>query len=60
MKSPITGKKMDILSEVRRIDFNGKIIEVLFYYYICVDSGERFTSTLMDEINRIYNQQDLS
>lgn len=55
MKSPITGKKMYILSEVRRIDFNGKIIEVLFYYYICVDSGERFTSTLMDEINRIYN-----
>lgn len=47
MKSPITGKKMKKKKEVRTI----MGLSFLFEYYLCLDSGEKFTTTKLDESN---------
>jgi len=58
MKSPITGKKMNLIKEKRSMIFRKEAFEVIFHYYQCGDSGEQFTTTSIDEvnINQIYNQ----
>jgi putative zinc finger/helix-turn-helix YgiT family protein len=58
MKSPITGKEMELRKEVREIEFRKENFEVIFHYYYCKDSKEQFTDTLVDELNmnQLYNQ----
>lgn len=58
MKSPITGKEMILSKEKRSMDFRKETFEIVFHYYKCVDSGEQFTITPLDDlnINQIYNQ----
>ena len=58
MKSPITGKEMTLIKEKRSMDFRKETFETIFHYYKCVDSGEQFTTTALDEVNmnQIYNQ----
>lgn len=58
MKSPYTGKEMKLMKEHREIVFRKETFEVLFHYWKCLDSGEQFTSTALDEINlgQAYNQ----
>jgi putative zinc finger/helix-turn-helix YgiT family protein len=58
MKSPITGKEMSIRMEDRTIDFRKETFHVSYQYYLCKDSGEKFTSTEMDDLNmnQVYNQ----
>ncbi|MDD2793089.1 MAG: DUF4065 domain-containing protein [Sediminibacterium sp.] len=58
MKSPITGKKMKLVKEVRPMEFRKDVFDVVFHYYKCEDSGEQFTSTELDELNmnQVYNQ----
>ena len=58
MKSPITGKEMELRKEVREIEFRKENFEVVFHYYYCKDSKEQFTDTILDELNMIqlYNQ----
>jgi putative zinc finger/helix-turn-helix YgiT family protein len=58
MKSPITGKEMNLIKVRRSMVFRKEQFEVFFHYYQCVDSGEYFTTTNMDEINmnQVYNQ----
>ncbi len=58
MKSPITGKEMILSKERRSMDFRKETFEIVFHYYKCVDSGEQFTITPLDDlnINQIYNQ----
>jgi DNA-binding transcriptional regulator YiaG len=58
MKSPITGKEMILSKEKRAIDFRKETFQVVFHFYKCVDSGEQFTTTALDEvnINQVYNQ----
>jgi len=29
----------------------GSEFEILFYYYLCEDSGEQFTDTMLDDLN---------
>ena len=57
MKSPITGKEMTLVTEKRTLDFRKETFEVVFHYYKCEDSGEQFTTTIMDEVNlnQLYN-----
>jgi|688.fasta_scaffold01366_41 putative zinc finger/helix-turn-helix YgiT family protein len=58
MKSPITGKEMNLSKERRSMDFRKETFEIVFHYYKCGDSGEQFTSTALDEVNmnQVFNQ----
>jgi len=58
MKSPITGKEMPLTKEKRSMDFRKETFQIVFHYYKCEDSGEQFTTTLLDEMNmnQVYNQ----
>jgi transcriptional regulator with XRE-family HTH domain len=58
MKSPITSKEMSLMKERRTLDFRKESFEVIFHYYLCQDSKEQFTNTVIDEINiqQVYNQ----
>lgn len=58
MKSPITGKEMILTKERRSMDFRKETFEIVFHYYKCLDSGEQFTITPLDDlnVNQIYNQ----
>ncbi len=58
MKSPITGAAMTLTKERRSMDFRKETFEIVFHYYKCEDSGEQFTTTVLDEVNmnQVYNQ----
>lgn len=58
MKSPITGAAMKLTKERRSMDFRKETFEIVFHFYKCEDSGEQFTTTLLDEVNmnQVYNQ----
>lgn len=58
MKSPITGKEMNLIKEIRSMEFRKEKFEVVYHFYRCEDSGEQFTSTEFDELNtnQVYNQ----
>lgn len=58
MKSPITGKEMILQREDSVLTFRKEDYPVVYHYYLCEDSGERFTSTELDQINmqQVYNQ----
>lgn len=58
MKSPITGAAMMLTKERRSMDFRKETFDIVFHYYKCENSGEQFTTTLLDEVNlnQVYNQ----
>ena len=58
MKSPITGKEMLLFKERRSMTFRKETYEIIFHYYKCIDSGEQFTTTALDEVNmnQVYNR----
>jgi len=58
MKSPITGKEMILTRERRSLEFRRETFEIVFHCYVCVESGETFTTTYLDELNlnQVYNQ----
>ena len=53
MKSPVTGKVMNLYREKRNVTFRKESFDMLFNCYICEDSGESFTTTWLDEINML-------
>jgi len=57
MNSPITGKPMKIQSEVQKLNFRKEEFQVKQRFYLCEESGERFTTTRLDELNLelVYN-----
>ena len=58
MKSPVTGKEMQLTKERRLLDFRKEKFEIIFHYYYCEDSEEKFTTTALDEVNmnQVYNK----
>jgi transcriptional regulator with XRE-family HTH domain len=58
MKSPISGNDMVLARELRSLEFRKSNFDVLYHFYHCVESGEQFTSTDLDELNlnQVYNQ----
>lgn len=58
MKSPITGKKMPIRHEKKMLPFRKEQFEVVYQYYLCEDSGERFEDEHLMELNlnQVYDQ----
>jgi len=58
MNSPFTGGEVILVKEPREHDFRGSKFHIVHHYYICVDTGETFTDTRLDELNlnQVYNQ----
>lgn len=51
MKSPFTGKDMTLAREKRSVNYRKEDYIIIFHYYICEKTKEKFTSTELDEIN---------
>lgn len=58
MISPITGKPMKIYKEPGTLSFRKEEFKIMYHYYLCEDTGERFTSDELDQINtiQVHNQ----
>ena len=52
---------MALKKEVRTMSLRENEFEILYYYYLCEDSGEQFTDTMLDEVNfcQLYVQWNL-
>ncbi|HEX5170798.1 MAG TPA: type II toxin-antitoxin system antitoxin SocA domain-containing protein [Cyclobacteriaceae bacterium] len=58
MKSPITGKEMVMKQEIIETEFRKEKFEVIYHYYLCEDSGEKFEDERLAQLNlnQVYNQ----
>jgi putative zinc finger/helix-turn-helix YgiT family protein len=58
MKSPFTGGDAELKKEARILEYRKDPFEILYHYYQCVDSGEKFTTTEIDtlNINQVHNK----
>ncbi|MBS3771958.1 MAG: DUF4065 domain-containing protein [Bacteroidales bacterium] len=58
MKSPITGKPMVIHKESGTLSFRKEKFEIMYHYYLCEDTGERFTPDDLGQVNiiQVHNQ----
>ncbi|HZX75470.1 MAG TPA: type II toxin-antitoxin system antitoxin SocA domain-containing protein [Cyclobacteriaceae bacterium] len=58
MKSPITGKAMIIKHELIEHEFRKEKFDILYHYYLCKDSGEKFEDERLTQLNlsQVYNQ----
>ena len=58
MRSPFTGGKVEEVYTREEVDFRGDKYDVVAIYYECLDTGEHFTESWMDEIclNDLYCQ----
>lgn len=57
-ESPFTGGKVKEISTVEEHEFRKEKFSVHVRYYVCEDTGERFTTTAQDELlfNELYSQ----
>lgn len=62
MKSPITGKEMILQEEPLVVTVDGESRRYLQLNFLCLDSGETFTTTKLDDINtwRLNNKYELT
>ncbi|MBE9465492.1 type II toxin-antitoxin system antitoxin SocA domain-containing protein [Dyadobacter subterraneus] len=51
MISPITGKEMQVRSEIAPLSFRKENFDVFYQFYECETSGIRFTDDALDKIN---------
>jgi putative zinc finger/helix-turn-helix YgiT family protein len=51
MKSPITGKEMTLRTESREFAFRKERFDIMYHYYECEDSGEKFEDETLTSIN---------
>lgn len=51
MKSPFTGGKVELKTEMKKLEYRKEKFSICFHFYKCVDSGEEFTDTESDELN---------
>jgi putative zinc finger/helix-turn-helix YgiT family protein len=58
MKSPFTGGATKLEKEPRVLEYRKDKFEVLYHYYVCIDTGEQFTTTALDtlNINQVHNK----
>ncbi len=58
MKSPITGKEMVIKHDLIEHEFRKEKFDILYHYYLCEDTGEKFEDELITQLNlnQVYNQ----
>lgn len=62
IKSPFTGGKVKEINTVEEHEFRKEKFSVHVRYYVCEDTGERFTTTEQDELlfNELYSQYRVS
>ncbi|MBK1439631.1 DUF4065 domain-containing protein [Parapedobacter sp. ISTM3] len=53
MNSPITGKPMKLVREADTLTFRKETFNIVYHYYLCEDSGERFTDGRLDTLNTV-------
>ncbi|MCK9640451.1 MAG: hypothetical protein M0R39_11145 [Prolixibacteraceae bacterium] len=51
MKSPITGKEMRVSQEWRDMNYRNEKFPVLFIFFLCEESGEKFEDEHFAELN---------
>lgn len=58
MKSPFTGGIAKLEKEIRDFEYRKDKFDVLYHYYVCIDTGEQFTTTELDtlNINQVHNK----
>lgn len=58
MKSPITGKEMVMKQEVIETEFRKEKFAVIYHYFHCADSNEKFEDESLAQLNlsQVYNQ----
>lgn len=58
MKSPITGKEMVLKTEPVEHEFRKDTFDIVYHYYLCEDSGEKFEDERLTQLNlnQVYNQ----
>lgn len=58
MKSPVTGKEMVMKQEAIETEFRKEKFEVVYHYYLCEDTGEKFEDESLAQLNlsQVYNQ----
>jgi hypothetical protein len=58
MTSPFTGGEAILIKEPKEVEFRGSKFHIVHHSYRCVDTGEKFTDTALDELNlnQVYNQ----
>ena len=58
MNSPITHKPMSLHKEAAALPFRKEMYDVINHFYLCEDTGERFTTDELDALNttQVYNQ----
>lgn len=58
MKSPFTGGDVRLMHERKELMYRKETFSYIAHYYVCVDTGEQFTTTELDtlNINQVYNQ----
>jgi len=54
MKSPFTSGATKLAREPRVLEYRKNSFEVLYNYYVCVDTNEQFTTPDIDTLN--FNQ----
>jgi putative zinc finger/helix-turn-helix YgiT family protein len=57
MKSPVTGKPMNLVKEKKALEFRKESFEIVYHSYKCVDSEEEFVDEYLDDLNlnQVYN-----
>lgn len=58
MKSPFTGKPMQLLHEIRTLEFRKEAFEIVYHFYKCAQTEAQFTTDQLDELNirQVHNQ----
>jgi putative zinc finger/helix-turn-helix YgiT family protein len=58
MKSPVTGKEMELIRERKTMQFRKESFEIVYHYFRCLDSGEEFESEELIDLNlrQVYNE----
>lgn len=58
MKSPVTGKEMILKNDRYKFEFRKEEFEIFYHFYECPDTGERFESEELMQLNlnQVYNQ----
>lgn len=51
MKSPITGGEVKMQTHLEELEFRGEIFDIVYHNYKCVDTGEEFTTSKLDDLN---------
>jgi len=58
MKSPYTGKEMNLFKEEKAFSFRKEEFIIVYHFYKCADTNESFTTTELDNLNfnQLYNK----